>query len=219
MPDDKLFFAPHAVDNERFTGAEAQATRDASRWRDELGIPPGHRVVLFAGKFQPKKRPNDLIAAFLALNQDDVSLLLVGDGEMESALRTQAGAHPRIHFAPFQNQSLMPRTYALADVFVLPSHGRDETWGLAVNEAMCLGKPVIVSSHVGCAPDLVHSGENGLVFPAGDVPALTSALRDALADPARLAQWGQRSRDIISNYTYAHALEGLRQACRAVHHP
>jgi glycosyltransferase involved in cell wall biosynthesis len=216
VPDARLFFAPHAVDNDRFTSAAEEARRGAANWRTELGIAPDQRVVLFAGKFQAKKRPDDLLSAFLALARADVSLFFVGDGEMEASLRAQAGTHPRIHFAPFQNQSLMPRTYALADLFVLPSFGRDETWGLAVNEAMCLGKPIIVSSHVGCAQDLVRPGENGLVFPAGNVSALTEALRDALADPVRLAQWGDRSREIISDYSYTRALGGLKQACHAL---
>ena len=216
MPDDRLFFTPHAVDNDRFARAPEETQRAADQWRAELGIARDRRVILFAGKLQPKKRPDDLIAAFLRLGRDDVTLLIVGDGELEQPLRAQAAGHPRIVFAPFQNQSLMPRTYALADLFILPSFGRDETWGLAVNEAMCLGKPIIVSSHVGCARDLVEPGGNGLVFPAGDVDALTAALRDALSDPERLAQWGRRSREIISGYTYARGVDGLRQACRAL---
>ncbi len=214
--DDRLFFTPHAVDNDRFARAPEETQRAADQWRAELGIARDHRVILFAGKLQPKKRPDDLIAAFLRLERDDVTLLIVGDGELEAALLAQAAGHPRIVFAPFQNQSLMPRTYALADLFILPSCGRDETWGLAVNEAMCLGKPVVVSSHVGCARDLVEPGGNGLAFPAGDVDALTAALRDALSDPERLAQWGQRSREIISDYTYARGVDGLQQACRAL---
>ena len=216
VPDERLFFAPHAVDNDRFVATPDETRAAAERWRAELGIPGDQRVILFAGKFQPKKRPEDLIAAFRQLDRNDVTLLLVGDGEMESALRAQAAGHPRIHFAPFQNQTAMPRTYAAADLFVLPSFGSGETWGLAVNEAMCLGKPIIVSSHVGCAADLVQPGGNGLVFPAGDVSALTAALRDALSDSTRLAAWGDRSREIISGYTYAHALAGLKLACHSL---
>ena len=216
VPEERLFFAPHAVDNDRFAGAPDETQPAAAQWRAELGISDGQRVVLFAGKLQSKKRPDDLMTAFLRLERDDVTLLFVGDGEMESALRAKAAGHPRIVFAPFQNQTAMPRTYAAAHLFVLPSFGHDETWGLAVNEAMCLGKPIIVSSHVGCAQDLVESGGNGLVFPAGDVDALTAALREALSDPERLARWGQRSREIISGYTYARGVEGLKQACQAL---
>ena len=216
VPDEKLFFAPHAVDNDRFSAAPAEVRAASGQWRTELGIPADQRVILFAGKLQPKKQPQDLIAAFLQLDRKDVTLLLVGDGELAGASRAQAAGNPRIVFAPFQNQTAMPRTYAAADLFVLPSLGSDETWGLAVNEAMCLGKPIIVSSHVGCAPDLVSHGENGLVFPAGDVTALAAALREAFSDPIRLARWGERSREIVAAYSYAHALAGLKLACHAL---
>ena len=135
---------------------------------------------------------------------------MVGNGPLEPELRRQAAGAPNIFFAPFQNQTQMPRTYAAADLLVLPSES--ESWGLAVNEAMCLGLPIIVSHHVGCAQDLVHSGRNGLVFPAGDVEALTRALREACSDPERLQRWGEASRAIIQNYSYEQTTKGLLAA-------
>jgi glycosyltransferase involved in cell wall biosynthesis len=119
---------------------------------------------------------------------------------------------PDVYFAPFQNQSLMPRTYLTGDVFVLPSYGSGETWGLAVNEAMCMGRPVIVSDHVGCARDLVRENENGLVVPAGNVAALTAALQKAFEDDRRLKTWGVNSRRIIQDYNYETATHGLKRA-------
>src|SRR4029077_15252629 len=99
----------------------------------------------------------------------------------------------------FQNQSEMPRTYAAADLFVLPSYGSEETWGLAINEALCAAKPVIVSNHVGCGPDLVHAFQNGLVFQAGSVDSLADALREALSNRERLLRWGQKGQKIVSS--------------------
>jgi len=99
---------------------------------------------------------------------------------------------------------------------VLPSYGSGETWGLAINEAMCLGKPIIASDHVGCAEDLVQSDRNGIVFPAGDVVALTRALQKAFCDPRRLQDWGSRSREIIQQYSYAQMTAGLQQALTAL---
>ena len=106
----------------------------------------------------------------------------------------------------------MPRTYAVADRVVLPSYGSCETWGLAINEAMCLGIPVIASTHVGCTQDLIHPHENGLIFPAGDVPALTRSLQEAFSDRQRLQRWGENSRNIISQYSYNQATQGLNKA-------
>ena len=216
VPEEKLFFAPHAVDNERFMTAAPDAEEEARQWREQLGIPRDHLVVLFAGKLEEKKRPLDLLEAFRRLKRSDVSLLFVGNGAQEAQLRERAAVAPNVRFAPFQNQSAMPRTYAAGDLFALPSYGPEESWGLAVNEALCLARPVVVSSHVGCAADLVHGGRNGLVFEAGNVDALTTALHEALSDRDRLKEWGKAGRKIVENCDYTHATAGLLEAFEAV---
>lgn len=212
VPEHKLFYAPHAVENERFFDASTAAVAEAREWRRSLGIPDANQVILFAGKFEPKKRPLDLLAAFASAGLENASLLFVGSGELEDALRSAARTNPAVFFAPFQNQTQMPRVYAAADLFVLPSYGRSETWGLAVNEAMCMGLPVIASDHVGCARDLVMPRRNGLTFPAGDVTALAASLREAMADMARLKAWGSESRRMIAQYSHREATAGLRRA-------
>jgi glycosyltransferase involved in cell wall biosynthesis len=94
-----------------------------------------------------------------------------------------------VHFAGFKNQSELPACYSAADALVLPSDG-GETWGLVVNEALACGVPAIVSDQVGCADDLIRTGETGFVFPCGDVAQLSdrmSAIVDLLgADESRL---------------------------------
>lgn len=209
---EKLFFAPHAVDNERFMSNNDDTQKQAAHWRDELGIPQKDLLVLFAGKFEEKKRPLDLLDAFKRLDPHGTSLLFVGSGKLEEELRRLSQGLTNVFFASFQNQSQMPRTYAACDLFVLPSYGPEESWGLAINEALCLAKPVIVSSHVGCGPDLVRHGENGLIFEAGNIGSLTDALRTALSDRERLRQWGEKGRAIVQDYDYAHATKGLLQA-------
>jgi glycosyltransferase involved in cell wall biosynthesis len=213
----KLFRSPHAVDNDRFTSAAAEAEPDALAWKRALGIPPEDLVVLFAGKWEADKRPLDLLRAFARLDRPDTSLLFVGGGALEQQLRREAAAHAKVFFAPFQNQTAMPRTYCTGDVFVLPSEA--ETWGLAVNEAMCMARAVIVSDRVGCARDLVEHGASGLVFPAGNVDALTQALAQALSDRARLEAWGQRGRAIIRQFDYRSATAGLLEALRGLNVP
>jgi len=212
VPAGRLFHCPHAVDNGRFFAAQAAAEAAAPAWRRSLGIPEDHRVVLFAGKFEEKKRPLDLLRAFLEARLERVSLLYVGSGHLESELRTAAVGRINVFFSPFRNQSLMPETYAACDLFVLPSHGPAETWGLAVNEAMCMGRPVIVSDHAGCARDLVVPGETGLIFPAGDVAALRQALQSAFADRERLKSWGAKAAMRVRQYSYENATAGLLAA-------
>lgn len=213
---ERMFHSPHAVDNERFFAASAVAEATAPAWKRSLGIPEGHRVVLFAGKLEEKKRPLDLLHAFLDARLERVALLYVGSGRMESELRAAAAGSANVFFSPFRNQSLMPETYAACDLFVLPSYGPAETWGLAVNEAMCMGRPVIASDHVGCARDLVVAGETGLIFPAGDIEALRDALGEALRNPA-LKSWGDAARLRIRSFSYEAATSGLLSALRFVH--
>jgi glycosyltransferase involved in cell wall biosynthesis len=212
VPDSKLFLSPHAVDNNRFFSQSIDPAREAVAFRKSLDISEENLVILFAGKFEEKKRPLDLLTAFRTARLERASLIFVGSGELEGRLRATAGELSNVHFAPFQNQTFMPSIYAAADVFVLPSYGPSETWGLAVNEAMCMSRAVIVSDHVGCAMDLVVHGYNGLVFAAGDVSALTNCLREAASDRTRLHEWGQHGREMIKDYSYEQSTKGLTEA-------
>ncbi|MCX6936321.1 MAG: glycosyltransferase family 4 protein [Verrucomicrobia bacterium] len=157
VPAENCFLAPHAVDAAHFTITPERLATAAAQ-RDTLGIPATAPVALFAGKLIPKKRPDLLLAAFIEAAVPGAHLVFSGDGELLPQLRAAAAGLPYVHFLPFANQSAMPARYLLGDVFVLPSEGRHETWGLAVNEAMHLARPCIVSDHVGCAADLVGTG-------------------------------------------------------------
>lgn len=210
----RIVMAPHAVNNAWFQAQAPEAVQGAAAWRRQLGIKDDVPVLLFAGKLEGKKRPLDLLEAFAALRYPMAVLVFVGSGELEPELRRRAAALPpgQVHFLGFQNQSAMARVYALANLVVLPSFGSGETWGLCINEAMNLAKPVIVSSHVGCGPDLVIPGETGWIFPAGDVPALTALLHEALADLDRLRRMGLAARRHIDRYSYAATTAGLHTA-------
>ena len=93
----------------------------------------------------------------------------------------------------------MPKIYALADVFVLPSV--EETWGLVVNEAMACGLPVIVTERVGSSVDLVRDGENGYVIPAADPASLASRILGLLTDPPLLERMSSASAERIRQFT------------------
>ena len=157
VPDSKLVFAPHAVNHALFETTRPETAAQAIALRASLGIAPSSRVLLYAGKFVPAKQPRELLAAFLAMRRPEAVLVFVGDGEEKAALMSLAREAPpgTVHFLPFANQSEMPARYLMADIFALPSRGHYETWGLAVNEAMHMGLPCLVSDRVGCQQDLV----------------------------------------------------------------
>jgi glycosyltransferase involved in cell wall biosynthesis len=219
VPAGRLHFAPHAVDHEHFDPSRPAHQEAASRLRADLGLAPERRVVLFAGKFLPRKQPRALLEAFLSAPRPDATLVFVGEGEEKSALQTRVAQVPEadVRFLPFANQSEMPARYLLADLFVLPSRGHSETWGLAVNEAMHMGRPCLVSDVVGCQRDLVTDGETGWVFRADDSAHLTAKLNEAL-DALRRDAPGFRHRAAarIAGYTYLQTSEGLLRAVTAV---
>jgi len=70
----------------------------------------------------------------------------------------------------------MPLMYRIANLYCLPSKGPGETWGLAANEALASGCPVIVSDKAGCAVDLVQQGRNGYIFDHSSEEALKSCI-------------------------------------------
>lgn len=220
VPKKRLFIAPHSVDASLFTSDDKTRSAAASL-RDQLGIPSASRVILFAGKFVPAKQPLELLRGFLKMNADNAVLVFVGDGEEKAALKdlaisARAGS---VHFLPFANQSEMPVRYELADIFILPSRGIYETWGLAVNEAMHMGVPCIVSDRVGCQLDLVTDGETGWVFNSEDPFALGKKLSQALAvlgDPLALARIKTAVAQRISKYTYADTFQGLGKALSCI---
>jgi len=153
----RLYPCPHSIDVRRFSEPAAAMEQEASRWRLELGIAPEQKVLLYAGKFEPKKRPTELMRAVAQLRDSAIVLIMVGAGELHGEINSLAAADPsRFRVLPFQNQTRMPIVYRLGDMFVLPS-GSGETWGLAVNEALACGRPVIVSDRVGCAADVIDS--------------------------------------------------------------
>jgi glycosyltransferase involved in cell wall biosynthesis len=200
VKEQNLVFAPHAIDNVRFGDAIA-VVGESELIRSRLGIPAHHTVFLFSGKFENKKSPLLLIKAFNELNQKQVDLILVGNGELESLLRSEAEGN--IHFLPFQNQTKMPAIYRVADVVVLPSGGPGETWGLSVNEAMACGLPVVVSNKVGCAADLVQEGINGYIFEADKLEKLVEKLSLCAAkNKAELQIMGDASKGIINDWSF-----------------
>ncbi|MBI2814095.1 MAG: glycosyltransferase family 4 protein [Opitutae bacterium] len=221
VPDRKLHFAPHSVDAEHFAPGDPAAQAAARQLRLELGL-AGKRVVLFAGKFAAAKQPVELLAAFLAVATPADALVFVGDGAEKSRLASLAATRPAacVRLLPFANQSEMPARYLLADIFALPSRGHYETWGLAVNEAMHLGVPCLVSDLVGCQRDLVRSGETGWVFPAADPAALGRTLQAALRAPAHeVARLGRNALAAMAGYTYRQTSDGLLAALASLPPP
>jgi glycosyltransferase involved in cell wall biosynthesis len=213
MDEERLFPARYCVDNAYFRRRAEELAPRRDELRARFGIEPDVPVILFAAKLIPKKAPLVLLEAFGRLRErHHCALLVVGDGELRRQIESAAG--PDVHLAGFLNQSELPAAYVAADVFCLPSV-EHETWGLVVNEALNFGLPVVVSDKVGCAADLVRPGWNGLVVPAGDPMALTGALEQLVVDEDLRRTFGERGRELVSEYSVEACADGIVAACRA----
>jgi glycosyltransferase involved in cell wall biosynthesis len=204
LKNSQLIFAPHAIDNKRFSESASLKKGEAMAIRKSLEISEERIVFLFAGKLEEKKDPGTLLKAFEKSGiSDQADLVVVGNGKLENELKSAFRQNQSIHFVDFKNQSEMPAVYRMADVFVLPSRGPGETWGLSVNEAMACGKAVLVSDKCGCAIELVDNGKNGYVFNAGDLEGLVEKLKEYIVlGTSKLKEMGEASEIKISDFTY-----------------
>ena len=215
LKEHQLIFAPHAIDNQRFASHQDHTTA-GNTLRTSLGLEANATVFLFAGKLEPKKDPQLLLNVWKNLYLPDAQLVFVGNGILEKALKEVAAQIPNVHFVDFQNQQQMPAVYAMADIFVLPSKGPGETWGLAVNEAMAAGKPVLVSDACGCVQDLVEEGVNGWIFKAGDQAMLQAKIESISTDKNVLAAMGKKGSERIKQYNFEGIASAIENSLRAI---
>lgn len=211
VPEEKLFLAPHAVDNDFFAQQHAALRPRRAELRRRLGVAEDALLLVYAGRLAPEKRLEDLLEAVQRLNDPRLRLALVGEGRERARLERRAAAlgPQAVLFPGFQTQTQLAEFYTAADVFVLPSER--EPWGLALNEAMNFALPVVVSERVGAAPDLVGP-ENGRVFPPRQVGALADCLRPLAADAALRARLGEASRRRIRAWSHARSVETYLRA-------
>lgn len=214
VKEEKIFLMPYAVDNEFFFrqreiwGPQRQQIKEDYQLHQK-------KVILYVGRFLPRKRVLDLIRAFELLDLADTALVLVGEGGELAACRQYVEERhlQGVYFLGFRNQAELSKIYAISDVFVLPSE--DEPWGLVINEAMCFGLPIIAADQVGAAADLVQPGRNGYNFPVGQVNELARVLNLAFWEEEAGKRMGQASTEIIRRWGLAEDVAAIRQALAA----
>lgn len=209
---ERIFFVPHVIDAGLLKADSECLAAERSELRRSWKLSEDSPVFLFVGKFTETKRPLDFVRAICdAAKSEKIAGLMVGDGPLRPACEQVVQSHGApISFTGFLNQSQIARAYACGDVLVLPSVG--ETWGMVVNEAMACGLPALVSDRVGCGPDLVTAEQTGLIFPHGNVSALSASMVNMARDQVRLTQMGHEAQKRLQRYSLEVAVDGVLQA-------
>lgn len=212
----QLFDARNAPDVALYARALADLDPLAVRMALRARIGAREHVALVAGRLDAMKGTTPLLEAWRTLPaalRAGWTLLFVGDGPLEGAVRAAAGAAPagEILHVPAVHPDRMPELYVASDLLVFPSLG--DPWGLVVNEAQLCGLPVVASRLAGCTDDLVEPGRTGWDFDPEDEGDLARVLALALGSPDR-ERIGLRARDHAKRFTPEGMAGGLRCAVR-----
>jgi glycosyltransferase involved in cell wall biosynthesis len=221
MREQTLAFGLKPVESTTLSPGVDRVFLDVARESDH---PPWRWRLLYAGRVVEQKGVASAIES-LTLLPAQATLRIVGDGdrayrqELEQ-LASRLGVGARITFEPQRPHEEMHDLYREADVLVFPVQW-PEPWGLIPLEAMALGVPVVATGRGGSGEYLVD-GENSLLFPAGDAPALAAALRTLAADEGlrerlRVGGYGTAARHSEDGFNRGALAEMLEVAGRAAH--
>jgi glycosyltransferase involved in cell wall biosynthesis len=206
MPGKRIEFTPNGVDPGRFS-----APKEAGlAFRRKHGIPQGAKLILTVGRIDPQKNQALAIDVLRRARERLPGAVLALAGPATNPdyllqLREKAGALGLSTAVYFLGQldygnGELAAAYAAADCFLLPSV--HEPFGVVALEAWAAGLP-LAASEVGGIPAFVKSGDNGLLFPSGDVDSATNAVLRLLSEPGLASALSRQGHsDMEANYTW-----------------
>ena len=214
IPAERITLTPYSVDNDWWISQSEKV--DRGEVRANWGATPETIVILFCAKLQPWKRPLDLLRAFAQADHSNALLVYAGEGAQRAELESVTAAlavSERVRFLGFVNQSRLPAVYTSADLMVLPSEY--EPFAVVVNEASCCRCPIVASDHVGAARDLIAPVDPGLIYPCGDLRALSTLLSELFLDREHLRELGLAARNRMAGWSPEDTVAGTVAAVRA----
>ncbi len=164
--------------------------------REKLGMVE-KKIVLYVGRFDPKKGMEDLLHVTPELDRKAGIWFVGGEPTREHLEFCRENGLANVHFVGFTRKEALADYYRAADLLVLPTHS--DVWGLVINEAMAFGLPIVTTDRCVAGVELVENGVNGQIVPIKNGPALTTAINGVLASDYRAM--GEASLGKIRPYT------------------
>ena len=167
----------------------------------------GKLNILFVGRLESRKGLNYLIKAYKQVKEEfpNSRLVVVGPGtRLRKKYEKQVvrSGLKDVVFIGYVSYDELPRYYKTADIFCSPATGR-ESFGIALLEAMAIGKPIIASNIDGYASIMTHGAE-GLLVPPKDEKALAQALISLMANEPLRQQMGAKGKLTAEGYNWKH---------------
>lgn len=158
------------------------------------------RNILVVSKFIHREYPGEVIDAFGALNDPELTLIVVGDGKLKVDLELRARKYPALHirFTGYVAYHRLAAFYYSSALFIHPA--RHEPWGVSVQEAMSCGCRVVCSDKVGSARDLIVEGRNGFIYRSGRVDELADCMVKSLRIPTAAVE--QANSEVLRRWNY-----------------
>ena len=175
------------------------------RYEDPAALVAGKEKnsILWAGRFLDWKHPDDVLTAVAELKKEGVPFVLrfVGTGELEQRLlemTERLGLGDCVEFLGSMKPEEVRYHMEQSQIFLFTSDRR-EGWGAVVNEAMNSGCAVIASDKAGSPPYLIRHGENGMLYPSGNLARLRESLRLLLENPLEALRLGETAYETMAN--------------------
>lgn len=181
---------------EREIPTEVSSASVKQTLREKLGMTEP-KIVLYVGRFDPKKGMDDLLQVTPELDKTAGIYFIGGEPTAEHQAFCEAQGLNNVHFVGFKKKEALEEYYQAADLLVLPT--KSDVWGLVINEAMAQGLPVVTTDRCVAGMELIENGKNGYIVPVDDQQALTAAIRDVLDGDYR--KMGAAALETIRPYT------------------
>jgi glycosyltransferase involved in cell wall biosynthesis len=222
VPRRKLFRSPCPIDSPAIERALAERAQHRTAIRQRFNVPEDALVAIAIVKLIARKRPRDLIEAAIALDRKPatrrVVVGLLGDGPDMAEIEKLAtgGGRDCVRLSGFIGVEKLPSFFVGADLLLHPASV--DPHPLVIGGAVAAGLPIIVSDRVGCVgpSDDVREGQNGIVYPCGDIAALERALRRIADDGALRSSMAAASLEIARHRTLEESVKGFLAAIAAV---
>lgn len=196
---DKVHVIPPGIDVRKFPSRYSEKGRSVRQiMRQRLGVAGTQKVILYVGRFIPRKGITVLLEAFRQVHEQhpDSELWIIGGkpnqaSDFHRSVRQKAQGLP-VRFLGFINQSRLPAYYLAADVFACPSQ-QPESFGMVNLEASATGLPVVASNAWGLRESVKDGVSGVLVRDYTNPAAFANAIHSFFVTPSRLDELGRRA--------------------------